>query len=1246
MVTRELFLFFLTTSAGQCYYVNTDGRVLTCQPNDKRAWLPQAPDGWREQQLGFGRNMHYWAMNRSYSSALKFVGDGATIIRWLLYTQKGVDTNLYLNINKYNDLNDTYESYYKGEVDLMNNVNDDPLVGITCNVIEGGLLKLLKAYENTPFEIPVDGSLQENINVNINGLIFNAVLKYSTSPVAIAAHGVIIPLVQLSKVGCDAGVIATDQQLTNFDPNNGTAINQLISESTQYCFTYDKAVAVTINANIFFTGSCNNGALIAYTSLGNASNGYQPYNLINTATRANATSAIVATGAITSNTTYTVNQTINLQAGESLFIMLIVEDSSFTLAMNANSLDITFDSQFSDTTVICIKPLDLLTQIVKKICNLAYQYPEINAPFTIQSDLLNQHSNLVLTSGAALRHEAGAVIKTTLSEFFDAMDTLIGASLGNLYTVGTPHGETLFVEKLGYVLDSSATPFDIGEVSKLKITPTTDLYFDMVVVGYPEQKYDEQQGNYEWNTTSKWKAPIHKLNKEYRKVCPYRGDAYGIEYTRTLINTSNSTNNKSDNNTFLLNIDYSQIQAAQAKVKGTTGKYYGSGYFLPDANSGTNRGEKMELDSISGTGIASNLLIASDGQSAANTLQYTGNSDTVSLNLNLQFEFESGLSWHYLNNTNVFGHVNKKKQIIPNGTYYATFRLYMNGTVIYYQPLTLNTGSPQAFTIATQILSKKIKFGDVFQFEIFYSTLQPYVYGDIAKGSDSDGYLLVFSISKFNLSVSNDNATPVYGLLKKSYSNTSFPTTEQGNSLYNVEEMSPARLLNVHSPYILSLLYNRKSDSLIFQTGDKNTSFSTTFNGVTISEGTSIPISSLPGSPLFYPFYFEFETKVPLTFMQLFGSAANSLIKFEFVGNTFYGFPMDVKVKPALNDSQQWKLLCAPITDLSQLVDIEYNSLNNIEFMANGTAISKVSPIRFVPMGFTPPAQYNFLHIDQAWFINQVQFYVSKDNYTQKWQKNDTWNLQLITVGLGPVVGQIIDSNGIQVATFNFTSISDPSVVSPNTLWQAEYALTGLAEGIYYLLVTSGTGSTTTIFISEPQEIKTIWTKTMLFEYSDSRNKQGVIFSTNYTPSFRVESWLSEYTPAANFTEYEDQEADLQMLNAIPFLTKILNVGRNKGIPPWVIQLLSRIMLLETVKIDGIAHSREKEANWEKIDIAQYPMKNWKIAVREKQNSDFITLTTDGALNSDLLVAYNIDTAAFGNGSGGSNVVQVTEVNG
>jgi hypothetical protein len=1240
-LTREIFLFFIVDSFGQCYYVDALGKIQTCQPGDPNSWLPQAPHGWSDQQIGYGRNTKYWGLNRSYSQPLRFVNKGATILRHLLYAKRGSEEQIYLVVNKYNDLTDTYEGYYKGEIDLMNNVDDVPLDGITVNLMEGGLLKLFKAYENTTFEIPCDGSIPENLQVNIEGLMFHALFNYNTVPSQVTSRGAILPIVFLNQQGSEAGVIGTDQALEVFDPTNSAAFSSLLNNSSNYLFMSNKEIHdVKISGTLNFYGALSNASLVVWTSLNNR------YPLINS-----ITASRVPTGSISAENNYNVDVTIpTLAAGEAVFVMLITSDSSVNLGLTTTDLYVTFDSRFTDSSVWALKPYDLLALLLKKICYTAYTYPE-NRIYELQSNLLQQHSNLVLTSGSALRKERSSVIKTSLSEFFQAFDAQLSASMGNIQTIS---GEKLFFEQLNYVFDTSRVSMELGEVAKFKITPATDLYFDLLKIGYAEQKYDERQGNNEWNTTAQYKAPVRKVNKELNKISPYRADSYGVEYTRTLLPTSNSTNNKSDNDTFLLNIDLSKINTAQAYANGVTGNYYGSGYFLPDAGKGLNRGKRMAVENITGEGIAAQFDVDTV-DSPGDVIRYVGSNTEASLSFKLQFSFRGDLSTHYFNiDTGIFWN-NNVKEVLRSGMYYAFFNIRHNNTILYTQALTLSGGQVSNFTISKHFPNFDLKFADQFQFEILYCTKDPRSQSNNVNelGDESDGFLFVFNIEELTLVISDDNATPVYGLTKKNYESSPLPNANQA---YNIEELSPVRLLQKQAGYIKSLLYNQLDRNLIFQVADKNSSLSTTLNGVTVMDGVDVPLGTLPGEILFRPFYFEFQTKVPTSFIDLVKSSANGHIKFSYCGNDFYGFPVDIKVKPALEDAQEWKLLCSPVVDLKNLIEIEYTGLDNIDIMKYNLAATHLSPVKFVQLGFMPKERYNFLHIDQDWFINQVGFWPFKENYFQKWQKNDVLELQCITNSLAPVTASLINSSGTVIDTFLYEQVNDNAVKSPLQLWQASYPLTSLEEGVYYLKLTAGTGTTTSVMISEGLHVKERWPMTLLFEYSSTRNRQATVFTSGYAPSFRVEAWLDEYMPNAKYAIYEDQPANLEMLNAIPYMNCTLNVGDNGGVPAWVIRLVDRILLLNRVSIDGVGYTREQDAKWDKIDVPLWPKKYYKIQLRESENSDFIAVYADGSNTSDgsggsngsggdtLTVVYNINTDAFGDGADDTETIQVTKL--
>jgi len=249
------------------------------------------------------------------------------------------------------------------------------------------------------------------------------------------------------------------------------------------------------------------------------------------------------------------------------------------------------------------------------------------------------------------------------------------------------------------------------------------------------------------------------------------------------------------------------------------------------------------------------------------------------------------------------------------------------------------------------------------------------------------------------------------------------------------------------------------------------------------------------------------------------------------------------------------------------------------------------------------------------------------------------------TNGLGPVQAQLIDCNGANVgAPVSLSSVSDPSVLSPMVLYEGNVNPTGLTDGYYYIILSAGTGGTIAQAISEPLYIKASHDDTLLFEYTNSKNKQSVVFSTGYAPSFRIEGWLDEFTPDSTFTTYVNQPADIELLNGIAHRTFRLNIGNRYGSPDWAADKVNRIMLLNTVKIDGQYFSRDSDAKFEKQSTPGTALKFWSLVIREANNRDGLSIGTDGSLDDQLTVVYNINTRAFGDGAGSNNVVQVTKV--
>jgi hypothetical protein len=1147
MRPRKPYLTFLADSNGLTYYVQAGQIIKDNNPTP----LTHDSVGWMTDGLSFARNQTYYGLNRAFSGELKFTGDAATIIRYLFYTQKGVEQDLFYLIWKWNDATDIYEMYYKGQLDLST-FDDFAIEGVKVNSIEGGVLKLLKAYESTIFSFPLDGTIPENILVNISGILFQDTFTYSFASVTGVQKGFALPISFNLNTGDNIGIEHSGQAFEQMPNGN---FNDYVASSKNYIFSSVAPIQLTIAGKLTIKSQINTpfpgNILIAFYTSQN-----REFNIVN---------EVISSGV---TKTYEFNLTINLAANEELFVLCNANEPGASLnVLDISQTDFTiqFTSQFKDTSAYCITAADLFKLLIDKIT--AGKYPSL-------SNYLQNKINLVCTSGDALRAWSyiptpgvpviPIQLKTCLKDFWDAFNSILNASLSNENIDGT---DTLFFEEKGDVFDSSNVDIDLGEVKELDISYASDLLFNEIEIGYPDQAYDQQSGKQEYNSTITFKAPITTKQKKLSLISKYRADSRGIEFTRfnsVPSGGSSITNNSSDNAVFILNVDTSSnalnFQASNINAQDATNPmdvffdtFSGNSTNIQHTNSlffytGTQPAKvtiTAQVQRIGGPGIDALQLLVND-VSVGNILD---NNSPFSINLTLNFN--------------------------------DTIRIHSVFTGV---------GSPQ-------ITSALLNFAFTSQ--------------------------------------------QVYNLKRVTYD--SITGVDNPTTAYNIEELTPKRMLLKWGNYIRSILYNFGFNNLTFESGLKNYLLSTTINGQTITEGSDALIGSLDDI-LFYPLYFKFKTKVPFNFSQLLSGAVNSHIKFNYNGKTFYGFPQEVKQQFALNESQEWKLLASPLINLSDLQNLEVDGLNFLDLMGYATFIPELCPVKFVPLNNVLPAQYHFKHMDGWWSSEQFQNYLDSISYFQKWQQNDIIFLQCMTNGLGPVAIQFLDANGKVVLTDSLTATSDSAVKSPYILYQKSFGLNSFAEGVYYITLTAGTGGTVTSFISEGLYIKADHPDTLLFEYSNSRNKQSCIFSSGYTPSFRVEGWLDGFTPAAHFSTFEDQPADITVINGIPYRIHTLNIGYGRGIPAWAIDKLSRILLLDNTNCDGLGITRNGDKDFTKVDVPGWPFKYWTIEIREEDNRDGVTLNTTGQLDQNVTVEYQINTKGFGDGDKGDNVVIIQTI--
>lgn len=541
-------IYFLMDSGNKSYYVSNGLVLSSATPRP----LQHTPDGWRNIVINNERNQKYFAVDRSFSASLDFVKDGAQILKHLYYN-RGIEEKVFLCIAKqvlYFD--DTHYGYYytllyKGELDFANFKHDGPKV--TCNIMEGGMVKYLKNRENTTYEIPIDDAA---INVKMDGVRLLQAAKFivldNTSNTFNGNHSV--PLTLVSNESLDINIKSVERIQLGGD--SGSAQNEKLVEEQAWFYRATTNIPIKLKWNFkmraeLAPGIPPNPSVQLFLVVRNLRDdgsvvGGTTLNQFNTPINVYRENTFQGEATIT-----------GVEPGTSLYLFMginIIGESGdrgvlfFYNNQEPFEFEIT-EAIFRNRTsyIKAIRPLKLFQEIIQRMTEGQY---------TAESDTLTENEEIVITSGDAIRGIEGAKIKTSLLQFFQSFNTVLGIGMGMV-------GSQLRLEKKSYWVDYT-DPIDLGEVKNLTVSPATDYIYSALKIGYAEQEYENVNGRQEFNNTHEYLLPVTKITKTLELISPYRADCYGIEFTRINLEGKTTTDDKSDNDVFLLHIKKTPIE--------------------------------------------------------------------------------------------------------------------------------------------------------------------------------------------------------------------------------------------------------------------------------------------------------------------------------------------------------------------------------------------------------------------------------------------------------------------------------------------------------------------------------------------------------------------------------------------------------------------------------------------------------------------------------------------------------------
>lgn len=548
--------------------------------------LPHAPKDWQNIKLNYHRSDVYYGMVRSFSLPITYVKDGAYLLRKAFYGDPATgrigqasQANVQLRIEKYNTITYGYDIIYQADNDFStfqdHGIEDGDVV--TIEIMEGGISKYVKAYEDSKFTIPIPTT---GPNVRI---INSTPIKLRENAQLILQTGTLDPN---NGEFPALGIVSNEQKAVNASVFDQSSIvyDGSPNFATAGCFFY----RATISGKVRFTNVAINGFFIVPLPGSNDcevsiynSNGTEVAQLI-----ARTNPGNLETFSLTSDFT------INVVAGDRLFFYTRSNSNACFAAFNDGSWSMAYDTISPETQIYAVSGSYLYQQLMDRMNGY------VGVP--IRSSLLAQWDGLLLTSGNAIvpftpspiyndgtlvegliyqvytdnitynghvyipgqqftavavpsffsvddnayvqQAQVAPVIITSFKDFFTSVNAVLNASWQVENYVAT-------LESKSYAYKYALPPINVGKVAKfVGGKPSISNLYSSAIYGYDDQSYDQYNGSAEFNSTATVTFPLSRINKILDIKSVYRADSMGFELLRVGLNQSSQGSSSTSGN--------------------------------------------------------------------------------------------------------------------------------------------------------------------------------------------------------------------------------------------------------------------------------------------------------------------------------------------------------------------------------------------------------------------------------------------------------------------------------------------------------------------------------------------------------------------------------------------------------------------------------------------------------------------------------------------------------------------------
>lgn len=541
-MSKRRHLFFITEKDGRSLTV-VNGIVST---RNTPTPLRYNPIGSKDIQIMWERDIAKAGIFRNFTTALEFIRDAKKILQKTHYKETE-ERELYLLIKRMYDLYDpTYfeEKHlylYKGRLDFYS--VEDKSTSLKISIAENSIVKALDAKEGTDFSFPLKDS--EAVTVYHDGLLLdmkqNFVLPES-SPVNLADDGLVLlgiePTVSEGESSSfSAHGVFYDEAEPSFTVMQG--------DTRYFMRTKTPLTGVRIRGVAKFFPLTKNGSYSVQlrTSQGRTIN--------------------VATVPVTVLKVYEVpfDITFDTQQDERFFFFHVRSGASSWKVVKVLEgwAEITFKSRHPASYIDCF-PINVVNRkLAEKITG---------ATGVAQSTLLDNNSDLLLTSGDGLRGIEGAELKTSYKTYYEACKVLFAAGQ-------SIEQDKILIENHSRYYDFT-NPVDLGDVKEFVSSVANEYIYTELKFGFDPQSIEGVNGKSSFHGTHVYSTPRKTAqSKTLSLVCPYIPDPYAQEIIRLNLQGKTTTDSNTDNKVYL--IDSEVVPQATAPAEFIV---EGSEYFI------------------------------------------------------------------------------------------------------------------------------------------------------------------------------------------------------------------------------------------------------------------------------------------------------------------------------------------------------------------------------------------------------------------------------------------------------------------------------------------------------------------------------------------------------------------------------------------------------------------------------------------------------------------------------------------